>query len=137
MPGSFFDSNVLLYIASADKAKADRAERLIAEGGTISVQVLNEIANVARRKMTLSWDETRAFLSMVRALLPVEPLTAALHDTGLAMAERYGFSIYDAMIVAAALQADCETLWSEDMQHGLIVEGRLRIADPFAPASGP
>lgn len=137
MPGSFFDSNVLLYIASADKAKADRAERLIAEGGTISVQVLNEIANVARRKMTLSWDETRAFLSMVRALLPVEPLTTALHDTGLAMAERYSFSIYDAMIVAAALQADCETLWSEDMQHGLIVEGRLRIADPFAPAPGP
>jgi predicted nucleic acid-binding protein len=137
MPGSFFDSNVLLYIASTDQAKADRAERLIAEGGTISVQVLNEIANVARRKMTLSWDETRAFLSMVRALLPVEPLTTALHDTGLAMAERYGFSIYDAMIVAAALQADCETLWSEDMQHGLIVEGRLRIADPFAPASGP
>lgn len=137
MPGSFFDSNVLLYIASADKAKADRAERLVAEGGTISVQVLNEIGNVARRKMTLSWDETRAFLSMVRALLPVEPLTTALHDTGLAMAERYGFSIYDAMIVAAALQADCETLWSEDMQHGLIVEGRLRIADPFAPAPGP
>jgi predicted nucleic acid-binding protein len=137
MPGSFFDSNVLLYIASADQAKADRAERLIAEGGTISVQVLNEIANVARRKMTSSWDETRAFLSMVRALLPVEPLTTALHDTGLAMAERYGFSIYDAMIVAAALQADCDTLWSEDMQHGLIVEGRLRIADPFAPASGP
>ncbi|MGF6231571.1 putative nucleic acid-binding protein [Inquilinus ginsengisoli] len=137
MPGSFFDSNVLLYIASADQAKADRAERLIAEGGTISVQVLNEIANVARRKMTLSWDETRAFLSMVRALLPVEPLTTALHDTGLAMAERYGFSIYDAMIVAAALQADCDTLWSEDMQHGLIVERRLRIADPFAPAPGP
>lgn len=137
MPGSFFDSNVLLYIASADQAKADRAERLIAEGGTISVQVLNEIANVARRKMTLSWDETRAFLAMVRALLPVEPLTTALHDTGLAMAERYGFSIYDAMIVAAALHADCDTLWSEDMQHGLIVEGRLRIADPFAPAPGP
>lgn len=137
MPGSFLDTNVLLYIASADKAKADRAERLIAEGGTISVQVLNEIANVARRKMTLSWDETRAFLSMVRALLPVEPLTTALHDTGLAMAERYSLSIYDAMIVAAALQADCETLWSEDMQHGLVVEGRLRIADPFAPAPGP
>lgn len=137
MPGSFFDTNVLLYIASADQAKADRAERLIAKGGTISVQVLNEIANVARRKMTLSWDETRAFLSMVRALLPVVPLTTALHDTGLAMSERYGLSIYDAMIVAAALQADCDTLWSEDMQHELIVEGRLRIVDPFAPAPGP
>ena len=134
MPGSFFDSNVLLYIASADQAKADRTERLVADGGTISVQVLNEIANVARRKMALSWNETRAFLSMMRALLPVHPLTTTLHEKGLDLAERYGFSIYDAMIVAAALQADCETLWSEDMQDGLIVEGRLRIADPFAPA---
>jgi predicted nucleic acid-binding protein len=135
MPGSFFDSNVLLYIASADPAKAERAERLIAEGGTISVQVLNEIANVARRKMALSWDETRTFLTMMRALLPVQPLTTALHEKGLDVAERYSLSIYDAMIVAAALQADCETLWSEDMQHGQIVEGRLRITDPFAPAS--
>lgn len=137
MPGSFFDSNVLLYIASADQAKADRAERLIAVGGTINVQVLNEIANVARRKMALSWDETRAFLSTVRALLTIQPLTTTVHEKGLAMAERYGFSLYDAMIVAAALQADCETLWSEDMQHGLVVDGRLRIADPFAPAPGP
>jgi predicted nucleic acid-binding protein len=136
MPGSFFDSNVLLYIASADQAKANRTERLIAEGGTISVQVLNEIANVARRKMALSWDETRAFLSMVRALLTVQPLTTTVHEKGLAMSERYGFSLYDAMIVAAALQADCETLWSEDMQHGLVVDGRLRIADPFASPLG-
>jgi predicted nucleic acid-binding protein len=136
MPGSFFDSNVLLYVASADQAKADRAERLVAGGGTISVQVLNEIANVARRKMALSWDETRAFLTMMRALLPVQPLTTALHEKGLDVAERYSLSIYDAMIVAAALQADCDTLWSEDMQHGQIVEGRLRICDPFAPASG-
>lgn len=136
MPGSFFDSNVLLYIASADQAKADRTERLIAEGGTISVQALNEIANVARRKMALSWDETRAFLSMVRALLTVQPLTTTVHEKGLAMSERYGFSLYDAMIVAAALQADCETLWSEDMQHGLVVDGRLRIADPFASPLG-
>jgi len=134
MPGSFFDSNVLLYVASADQTKAERAERLIAEGGTISVQVLNEIANVARRKMALSWGETRAFLTMMRALLPVQPLTTSLHESGLDLAERYGLSIYDAMIVAAALQADCDTLWSEDMQHGLIVEGRLRITDPFASA---
>lgn len=132
MPGSFFDTNVLLYVASADAAKAERAERLIGEGGAISVQVLNEIANVARRKMAMSWEETHDFLSMIRALLPVQPLTTALHEVGIALAERYEFSIYDAMIVAAALQADCDTLWSEDMQHGMIVEGRLRIIDPFA-----
>jgi|SRR5271165_662677 len=75
MPGSFFDTNVLLYVASGDRAKADRAEELIRAGGVISVQVLNEIANVARRKMGLSWSETRAFLSVIRGLLPVQPLT--------------------------------------------------------------
>jgi predicted nucleic acid-binding protein len=131
MPGSFFDTNVLLYIASGDPAKADRAERIIADGGTISVQVLNEIAHVARRKMRLSWPETHAFLSMIRGLLPVRPITVEIHETGLAIAERYGLSTYDAMIAAAALDSDCDTLWSEDMQDGLTIDDRLRIVNPF------
>jgi predicted nucleic acid-binding protein len=131
MPGSFFDTNVLLYVASGDPVKADRAEKLIAAGGTISVQVLNEIANVARRKMGLSWPETRAFLSMIRGLLPAQPLTIDIHETGLALAERYGLPTYDAMIAAAALHAECDTLWSEDMQDGIVLDRRLRIVDPF------
>ena len=57
MPVSFFDTNVLVYLASNDAAKADRAEATLAKGGAISVQVLNELANVARRKMQMSWDE--------------------------------------------------------------------------------
>src|SRR5207342_216037 len=72
MPGSFFDSNVLLYLASGDRAKADRAEDLVRAGGVISVQVLSEVANVARRKMRLSWAETREFLAMIRSLLAVQ-----------------------------------------------------------------
>jgi predicted nucleic acid-binding protein len=131
MPGSFFDTDVLLYVASGDPAKADRAEKLIGAGGTISVQVLNEITNVARRKMGLSWTETRAFLSMMRALLPVQPLTIEVHETGLALAARYGLSIYDAMIAASALHADCDTLWSEDMQDGIVLDSGLSIANPF------
>jgi predicted nucleic acid-binding protein len=131
MPGSFFDTNVVLYLASGDRAKADRAESLIAAGGIVSVQVLNEVANVARRKMRLSWDETLAFLSTVRALLPVEKLTIETHETGLVLAERYGFSIYDSMIAAAALLAGCDTLWSEDMQDGMLIDARLRIANLF------
>ena len=131
MPGSFIDTNVLVYLASGDPAKADCAERIAAAGGTISVQVLNELANVSRRKMGLSWTETHAFLSAVRALLAVEPMTADGHDLGLAIAERYGLSIYDAMIAASALQADCDTLWSEDMHDGLVIENRLRISNPF------
>ena len=134
MPGSFFDTNVLLYIASGDRAKADRAEQLVGEGGVISVQVLNEIANVARRKMGLSWPETHAFLSMIRGLLPAEPITIEIHEAGLILAERYGLSTYDAMIAASALQADCDTLWSEDMQDDMMLDDRLRIVNPFRAA---
>lgn len=131
MPGSFFDTNVLMYIASGDSAKAEQAEKLIGVGGTISVQVLNETANVARRKMSMSWTETHAFLSMMRGLLSVQPLTLDIHETGLVLAEHYGMSIYDAMIAASALYADCDTLWSEDMQDGAVLDGRLHIANPF------
>ena len=131
MPGSFIDTNVLVYLASGDPAKADRAEKIIAEGGTISVQVLNELANVARRKMRMNWPETHALLSMIRALLPVQPITVEIHETGLALAERYGLSIYDAMIAASALHAECDMLWSEDMHDGMVIQERLRIANLF------
>jgi predicted nucleic acid-binding protein len=131
MPGRFFDTNVLLYVASGDSAKSDQAERLIGVGGIISVQALNEIANVARRKMRLSWAGTHAFLGMIRDLLPVRSITVAIHEAGLALAERHGLSIYDAMIAASALDAGCDTLWSEDMQHRLLLDGRLRIINPF------
>jgi len=131
MPGSFFDTNVVIYVASGDTVKADKAETLLSAGGTISVQVLNEIANVARRKMGLSWIRTHTFLTLIRGLMIVQPMTVQIHQTGLRIAETYKLSIYDAMIVASSLQATCDTLWSEDMQHGMIFEGRLRIANPF------
>jgi len=135
MPVSFFDTNVLLYMASGDAAKADRAEAAVAAGGAISVQVLNKITNVARRKMQMSWADTHAFLDMLRGLLTVHPLTVETHETGLSLAERYGFSTYDAMIVAAALHAGCDTLWSEDMRHGMALDEGLRIVNPFRVAS--
>jgi predicted nucleic acid-binding protein len=131
MPGNFFDTNVLVYIASGDPAKAERAEAIIGTGGVISVQVLNELANVARRKMRMSWQETHEFLSLLRGLLTVHSLEVETHETGLALAERYNLSTYDAMIAAAALRAGCDTLWSEDMQHGMVLSERLRIVNPF------
>jgi predicted nucleic acid-binding protein len=134
MPGSFIDTNVLVYIASGEPAKADRAEQILGGGGTISVQVLNELANVLRRKLRMSWTEVHDFLSIIRELLPVSPITLDIHDAGLALAERYDLSTYDAMIAAAALHADCDTLWSEDMQHGLLIDDRLRVANPFRTA---
>jgi predicted nucleic acid-binding protein len=131
MPASFFNSNVLAYLASGDSAKADRAEAVLRDGGAISVQVLNEIANVARRKMGMSWQETRGLLSSLRGLLTVHPLTIETHELGLALAERHQLAIYDALIAASALLAGCDRLWSEDMQDGMAIDRRLRIVNPF------
>ena len=131
MPGSFIDTNVLVYVASGDPVKAEQAEKVIADGGTISVQVLNELANVARRKMRMTWSETHALLSMIRALLPIQPIMVEIHETGLELAERYGLSIYDAMIAASALHAECDTLWSDGMHDGVVIQDRLCIANPF------
>ncbi len=98
----------------------------------ISVPVLNETLVNCRRKAGLSRDDTGAFLAGLRALCPVKDVTLHTHGVGRALAKRHGLSIHDAMIVASALPAGCTTLWSEDMHHGLLVEDRLRIANPFA-----
>src|SRR5690606_34522738 len=128
---SFADTNTLLYLIADDARKAAIAELLLGERLTISVQVLNESANVVLRKWRRSWDDMALFLALVRGQTTVVPLTTDTHELGLDMAERYQFSIYDSMIVAAALLADCDTLYSEDLHHGLVVEDRLRIVDPF------
>lgn len=134
MTGRFFDTNILIYLASADARKADIAQGLLAQGGTVSVQVLNEFANVARRKMGLSWTETQDFLAMIRTFVTVEPLNLQTHELGLALAERHSLSVYDAMIVAAGLIAGCDTLLSEDMQDGFIAASQMTIINPFARA---
>ena len=131
----FLDSNILIYLLSDDSSKADCAEGLLRHGGIISVQVLNEVTHVMRRKLRLEWTEIREFLSLVRSFVTVEPLTVEIHEQGLQLAERYGFSLYDAMIVASALTAGCSRLMSEDMQDGLRVDGRLEIGNPFGKIS--
>ncbi len=127
----FFDSNVLLYLAGSDAAKAAVAEKALLAGGHISVQVLNEIAHVARRKMRLEWPEIRAFLASLKALLTVHPVTAETHANGLSLAERYKLSVHDGMILSAALLAGCTRLLTEDMHTGMLVQRRLRLVDPF------
>lgn len=130
----FFDTNVVLYLLSADTAKADRAEDLLALGGTISVQVLNEFVAVASRKLRMSLMEIREVLTQIRAVCAVEPITVETHERALRIADRYGMSIYDALNVSAALLAGCETLHSEDMQDGQVIDRKLTIRNPFAAA---
>lgn len=127
----FFDTNVLLYLLSEDSGKADRSEVLMATGGVISVQVLNEFSSVASRKLKMTYAEIRDTLRIVRAICQTQAVTIDTHELGLDIAERCGFSLYGSMIVSAALQSGCTILYSEDMQHGQIIEGQLRITNPF------
>ena len=127
----FIDSNVLFYLLSKDTKKADVAEAVLRAGGVISVQVLNEITNVVLKKLGMPWPEINQFIALLRALCAVESLTVETHDRGRVVAERYGLSVYDSMIVAAALLSGCTVLCSEDMQVGLLVDKQLRVTDPF------
>lgn len=127
----FFDTNVVLYLLSADEHKANRAEALFAEGGIVSVQVLNEAASVCRRKLKLPWLEVRELLDAVKACCEVVPLDVDTHQRALDLAERYQLSLYDALICAAAQNADAVVLYTEDLQDGLALGG-LRVCNPFA-----
>lgn len=128
---AFFDTNVLLYLVSADSRKADRAESLLAQGGHVSVQVLNEFASAARRKAAMPWEEIREVLGTVRQVCSVQTLTVATHDRALELAARHRLGFYDASIVASALDAGCATLYSEDLQDGRLFAGKLRVRNPF------
>ena len=127
---AFIDTNVLIY-AQQNGTKADRARALLARGGKLSVQVLNEFAAVSRRKLGKDWREIAGALDDALVLLgPPLALTLDLHVAARKLAETYRLSVYAALIVAAAIEAGCDTLYSEDMQHGQVL-GSLRIQNPF------
>jgi predicted nucleic acid-binding protein len=127
---AFFDTNILVYAQQAG-GKADRARALFAGGGKLSVQVLNEFTAVSRRKQEKEWHEIGEAISDVLALVePPLPLTLDLHAAARALAEEQQLSFYDALIVASAIEAGCNVLYSEDMQHGRTIDGVV-IANPF------
>lgn len=126
----FIDSNVLLYLLSGDAAKAEQAEVLVQAGGMISVQVLNEVASVCRRKLKMQWDEVDALLLAIKTACHIFPVTLASHEKAIELAKRFQLSLSDANIVASALMSGAELLLSEDMQSGMLVDGLL-IRNPF------
>jgi predicted nucleic acid-binding protein len=128
---SFFDTTVLIYAIARNDPRAAAAEELLANGGTVSIQVLNEFVAVARRKLRMPWEEVVEALAAIRVLCaaPVA-MTIDTHDAALGIAQRYGFHIYDSLIVAAAIEAGCTTLYSEDLQHGQTIES-VTIRNPF------
>lgn len=137
MPASsgFVDSNVICYLFGTDPTKAERAELLLAAGAVISVQVLAEVCNVASRKSRRTWDEIEEIITTVSAVCEVVPLTEVIQTAARTIAARTGYTIYDAQILAAAAQAGCTVVWSEDMQDGhrlTVGSSDLAIRNPFA-----
>ncbi len=127
----FLDTNVLIYAFTASDPRSEKAETLVAAGGSVSVQVLNEFVNVARRKHHRDWDEIQEVLSVLKTLLDrPRPLTMEIHEAAVELARKYGFRFYDCLIVSAALDAGCSILYTEDLQHGQTIE-QLTIRNPF------
>jgi predicted nucleic acid-binding protein len=128
----FLDTNVLIYAVAKNDARASQAEALLASGGVVSIQSLHEFVSVARRKLSMSWKEVNEFLDLICILCPNPvPISLDTHRGALAIAEKYGYSIYDALLVSAALNAGCRTLYSEDLQDGQVINRQLTIRDPF------
>jgi predicted nucleic acid-binding protein len=129
---AFLDTNIFVYAIAQDDPRSENAAELISEGGTVSVQVLNEFAAVARKKAKMPWNEVQLALESMNVLCPDPlPITLDTHTQALAIAEKYGLKIYDALIVASALEARCTTLYSEDLQDGQVIAKQLTIRNPF------
>ena len=129
---AFFDTNIFVYAVALSDPRSRRARELITGGGKVSVQVLNEFVNVTRRRSNMPWSVVRLALENIKILCPDPlPVSLATHHEALAIAERYQYRFYDALIVASALEARCSILYSEGMQDGQVIEGRLTVRNPF------
>ena len=126
----FVDTNLVVY-AFEPGLKSERAVEVLADA-VISVQVLNEFANVCIRKMGCDRALLEQRISQIRSqICGIEPITEETHDLAREIAFGYKLSFYDSCLIASALLADCETFYSEDMQHGLLIEDQLQIINPF------
>lgn len=129
---AFFDTNVLLYAVAENDPRSAQAEELLAAGGVLSVQILNEFVSVARRKILMSWSDVTEALDAFRVLCPSPlPITMEIHEAAFKIAEKHVYNIYDALVIAAALEAGCAILYSEDLHSGQMISGQLTIRNPF------
>jgi len=129
---AFLDTSVLIYALAQSDPRTQEAEALLTTGGIVSVQVLNEFARVARTKMKMPWSGVREALEVIQIFCPEPlPITLITHRAALTVAEKYRFGIFDALIVASALEANCAILYSEDMRDGQVIDGRMGLRNPF------
>jgi len=128
---AFLDTNILVY-GYDDTDKGQIARRVIAGGGRIAVQSLNELALVLRRRYGLSIADMRAEVDRVaETFVDPVPLTLEIHKSGMNLVARHQFAIYDSMLIAAALSTECSIFYSEDLADGQVIDGRLTIRNPF------
>jgi predicted nucleic acid-binding protein len=131
---AFFDTNVLVYTATSE-AKKQKAVDCLRRGGVASVQVLNEFVHVAHWKLRHDWPQIELALGLFRASLDdVVPVTLTTHENAVALARDHRLAFHDAVIVASAIEAGCDILYSEDMQHGRSIGG-LSLVNPFLGSS--
>lgn len=131
MTGPLLDTNILIY-AFTDDPRAARAQQFLSEPFILSVQALNEFANVARRKLGMNWAEIQSAIGDISTLATeIVPLDRECNLLALDLTARFNFSIFDALMIAAALQAGSTQCFSEDMQHGLLIDRRLTVLNPF------
>jgi predicted nucleic acid-binding protein len=128
------DTNIAVYALSRTE-KQLRAREVLRGAGFLSVQVLNEYANVASRKLGRDWEAIMGDLASLRnAAGTIKPISDEANREAARIAERYRIAFYDAVMIAVALAGGATLLYSEDMHHGLVIDGTLTITNPFLSA---
>jgi predicted nucleic acid-binding protein len=128
------DTNIAFYALAREGSKAMRAKDVLAMAGFLSVQVLNEYAFAVRRKLARNWADIDYDLELLRnSVAAITPIDSDANRRATRFAERYRLSFFDALMISVALANGATVLYSEDMHHGLVVEGRLTITNPFLP----
>lgn len=134
---AFLDSNVVLYALGDEEPKRQRARELLAAAPTISTQVVNECSHVLRRKAGWPPAQVAAELTLLIRLTRLVEVRIEEVRAAWSLAERYGFGHFDSLILATALAAGCTTLYTEDLQHGQVIDGRLTLVNPFLTVGAP
>jgi predicted nucleic acid-binding protein len=128
---AFVDTNVAVYALGRDSDKKARAKQVLDAAPIASSQVINEAISVLTGKQRFAREEAYEVADALMKLVAVAPVTANTVRDAMTLGLRYGLNHWDALIVAAALSTDCDTLYSEDMQDGQVFEGRLTVKNPF------
>ncbi len=131
----FVDSNVILYLFTDAEDKKYKAYEIFVNNPTISIQVLNEVSNILFKKYGLIGKEIKEHIDFLLDFVNVSLITISTISLALDLKDKYKYSYYDSLIIATALENNCSVLYSEDMQDGQVIEGKVKIVNPFVNTS--